>query len=161
MARSTTPRKRGISLLDAIIVIGGVLLIVVFNRMSISKLQRSLPNVNSQIVGEWKATRGSERLIFRPDKTISVIDPSPAGAPAPASPPLVQTPNAAEPAAPAAAPAAPAEQSGKYQLASTGSVYIQLDNGKKYVTTLKPETPNRFDLIDNATQGVSTFERVP
>lgn len=162
MARSTLPGRRGISILDAVIVIGGVLLIVAFNRVSISKLQRSLPNVNSQIVGEWKATRGPERLVFRADKTISVIIPSSSQASASASSaPPPDSSQIDQSASPTASQEATASQMGKYQLASGGTVNIQLDNGKKYVTTLKPESPNRFDLIDNATQGVTTYERVP
>ena len=78
--RTTPPGKRArIGTLDIIIVIVGVLGIIGYNRLSIANLQRSLPNANTQIVGEWKSTRGPEHLVFRPDKTIGVISaPGPA-----------------------------------------------------------------------------------
>src|SRR3984893_15733845 len=77
MARPTLPKKRArITVLDVVIVIGGIIGIMAFNRMSIARLQRSLPNANSQIVGEWKSTRGPEHLVFRADKTVSMIVPA-------------------------------------------------------------------------------------
>ena len=68
MARPTPPGKRTrISVLDAVVVIvvviGGVLAIIRYNWLAISRLAHSLPNVNSQIVGEWKSTRGPEHLV--------------------------------------------------------------------------------------------------
>jgi hypothetical protein len=148
MARPTQPGKRTkIRALDIVIVIGGILGIMAFNRMSIARLQRSLPNVNSQIVGEWTSTRGPEHLVFRVDKTVSMIVP-------------------ANPAEDSTAPAAPetngpAPVTGKFQVVQGGKVAIQLMNGNKYTTTISPGNPNRFDLIDSATQGVTTFERTP
>ncbi len=148
MARPTSPAKRTkISALDIVIVIGGIVGIMAFNRMSISRLQRSLPNANSQIVGEWTSTRGPEHLVFRADKTVSMTVP-------------------ANPAEDNAAPAAPetngpAPVTGKYQVMQGGKVGIQLMNAHKYSTTISPGSPNRLDLIDSATDGVTTFERVP
>jgi hypothetical protein len=156
MARPTLPKKRAkIQVLDVVIVIGGIIGIMAFNRMSIARLQRSLPNANNQIVGEWKSTRGPEHLVFRVDKTISMTVP-------------------ASPAEDNAAPAAPetngpAPVTGKYQVMQGGKVAIQLMNGNKYTTTISagdpekkiPGNPNRFDLIDSATGGVTTFERLP
>ncbi len=162
MARPTPPGKRTrISVLDAVVmivvVIGGVLAIIRYNWLAISRLAHSLPNVNSQIVGEWKSTRGPEHLVFRTDKTVSMT---------------VATNLAQDSAAPAApetgspAPAAPetngpAPVTGKYELAQGGKVVIQLMGGKKYTTTISPGNQNRFDLIDSATEAVTTFERVP
>jgi hypothetical protein len=40
-------------------------------------------------------------------------------------------------------------------------VGIQLMNGNKYTTTISPGSPSRFDLVDSATEGVTTFERLP
>ncbi|MGH6796157.1 MAG: hypothetical protein ACREDM_09705 [Methylocella sp.] len=148
MARPTMPGKRTkISVLDVVIVIGGIIGIMAFNRMSIARLKRSLPNANSQIVGEWRSTRGPEHLVFRADKTVSMIVP-------------------ANPAQDAAAPAAPettgpAPVTGKFQVVQGGKVGIQLMNGTTYTTTISPGSPNRLDLIDSATEGVTTFERVP
>jgi hypothetical protein len=148
MARPTLPGKRTkISALDIVIVIGGIVGIMAFNRMSIARLQHSLPNANSQIVGEWTSTRGPEHLVFRADKTVSMTVP-------------------ANPAEDTAAPAAPetngpAPVTGKYQIVQGGKVGIQLMNGTKYTTTISLGNPNRFDLIDSATGGVTTYERVP
>jgi hypothetical protein len=168
MARPTPPGKRTtppgtrakIKALDVVIVIGGIIGIMAFNRMSIARLQRSLPNANNQIVGEWKSMRGPEHLVFRADKSVSMTIPAnPAeGNAAPAAP--------ANPAADNAAPAAPetsgpAPVTGKYQVVQGGKVGIQLMNGNKYTTTISPGNPNRFDLIDSATDGVTTFERLP
>ena len=161
MARPTLPGKRTkISALDIVIVIGGIIGIMAFNRMSIARLQRSLPNANSQIVGEWTSTRGPEHLVFRADKTVSMTVPAkPAeDTAAPAAP--------ANPAEDTAAPAAPetngpAPVPGKYQIVQGGKVGIQLMNGTKYTTTISLGNPNRFDLIDSATGGVTTYERVP
>ena len=148
MAWPTLPGKRTkISALDIVIVIGGIIGIMAFNRVSIAKLQRSLPNANSEIVGEWTSARGPEHLVFRADQTISMTVP-------------------ATPAEDNTAPAAPetngpAPVTGKYQVVQGGKVAIQLMNGNKYSTTISPGNPNRFDLIDSTTDGVTTFERVP
>ncbi len=163
---STPPKKRtGMGILDILVVILGVVFIIGYNRLSIAKLQRSLPNANSQIVGEWKSMRGPEHLVFRADKTVSLIVP-PAPAQGNAAPAATQS-EAAAPAAPefgtsgAAAPAAPAPLVGKYQLSEAGRVFVQLSDGKKYSTTIAPQSKNRFDLIDSDTEGVTTYERVP
>jgi hypothetical protein len=173
--KGTTPPKRTkIGTLDIIIVILGVVFIIGYNRLSIAKLQRSLPNANSQIIGEWKSTRGPEHLVFRADKSVSMIWPapvqsnatpaaSPAEAPAPATPSASQT-EAPAPAAETAAPAAPettAPLVGKYQLSEAGKVFVDLSNGKRYSTIITPQNKNRFDLIDGYTDAVTTFERVP
>jgi hypothetical protein len=146
--RTTPPGKRAkIKVLDVVIVIGGIVGIMAFNRMNIARLQRSLPNANNQIVGEWKSTRGPEHLVFRADKTVSMT--------VPANPP--------EDNAALAAPETngPAPVTGKYVVVQGGKLSIQLMNGTKYTTTISPGSPNRFDLIDSATEGVTTFERTP
>jgi hypothetical protein len=146
--RTTPPGKRAkIRVLDVVIVIGGIVGIMAFNRVSIGRLQRSLPNANSQIVGEWTSTSGPEHLVFRADKTVSMI--------VPANPPE----DNAAPAAPETN--GPAPVTGKYMVVQGGKVGIQLMNGNKYTTTISAGNPNRFDLIDSATEGVTTFERVP
>jgi hypothetical protein len=160
MARQTQPGKRlKISVLDVVIVIGGIVGIMAFNRMSIARLQRALPNAN-QIVGEWMSNRGPEHLVFRADKTVSMtVSANPAEANAPAAPESgLEAPAAPEP---------PPPVTGKYQLAQGGKVIVHLMNGKNYTTILaqasakSPGNPNRFDLIDSETGGVTTFERVP
>ncbi|HXW69971.1 MAG TPA: hypothetical protein VEK34_00755 [Methylocella sp.] len=148
--------------LDILIVVIGFLGIIGYNRLSIARLQRSLPNANNLIVGEWKSKYGNEHLIFRPDKTVSLIVVQ---APAPATTTDGQQPDAKAPEAasngggetPLMAP--PVE--GKYQLTEGGKIYIQLTNGKKYSTLIQPANKNRFDLIDSFTEGVTTYERQP
>lgn len=161
MARQTQPGKRTkISVLDVVIVIGGIVGIMAFNRMSIARLQRSLPSATSQIVGEWMSNRGPEHLVFRADKTVSMtVAANPAEANAPAAPESgLEAPAAPEP---------PPPVTGKYQEAQGGKVVVHLMNGKNYTTTVgqaspkSPGNPNRFDLIDSETGGVTTFERVP
>ena len=107
--RTTPPGKRAkIKVLDVVIVIGGIIGIMAFNRMSIARLQRSLPNANNQIVGEWKSTRGPEHLVFRADKTVSMTVPA----------------NPAEDNAALAAPETngPAPVTGKYVVVQGGKV---------------------------------------
>jgi hypothetical protein len=147
MAPPSPPGKRKrISLLEWIIVIVGFTAIIGYNRINLARLQRSLPNVNSKIVGEWKAERGPEHLLFRTDESVSMTVPGPAAGD-----------NAAEAAADTSGPP---PVTGKYKLAQGGKIYIQLMNGKKYSTTISPINPNRFDLIDSETDGVTTFDRV-
>jgi hypothetical protein len=147
MAPPSPPGKRKrITLLEWIIVIGGFTAIIGYNRINLARLQRSLPNVNSKIVGEWKAERGPEHLLFRTDESVSMTVPGPAAGD-----------NAAEAAADTSGPP---PVTGKYKLTQGGKIYIQLMNGKKYATTISPINPNRFDLIDSETDGVTTFDRV-
>lgn len=146
MAPPSPPgKRRRITILEAIIVIGGFTAIIGYNRLNIARFQRSIPNVNSKIVGEWKAERGPEHLLFRTDESVSMTVPGPAGE------------NTAEATANTNGPA---PVTGKYKLTSGGKVYLQLMNGKKYSTTISPMNPNRFDLIDADTDGVTTFDRV-
>ncbi len=147
MAPPSPPgKRRRITILEAIIVIGGFTAIIGYNRLNIARFQRSIPNVNSKIVGEWKAERGPEHLQFRTDESVSMTVPgSPAGE------------NTSEATANTNGPA---PVTGKYKLTSGGRVYLQLMNGKKYSTTISPMNPNRFDLIDSDTDGVTTFDRV-
>ncbi len=151
---TTPPRNRTkFKILDIVIVILGVVFIIGYNRLSIAKLQRSLPNANTMIVGEWKSTRGPEHIVFRADKSVSLTSVRDAAqGDAPPAAPQTEAPAAPEAAAPLV---------GKYQLSEAGKVYIDLSNGKRYTTTIAPENKNRFDLIDTYTDGVTTYERVP
>jgi hypothetical protein len=144
MAPPSPPgKRRRITLLEWIIVIGGFTAIIGYNRINIARLQRSLPNVNSKIVGEWKSERGPEHLLFRTDESVSMTVPSPAASENPA--------DATKETAPV---------TGKYKLTQGGRIIVQLMNGKKYSTTINPINSNRFDLIDAETDGVTTFDRV-
>jgi hypothetical protein len=50
--------------------------------------------------------------------------------------------------------------SGKYKVDYFGTLWVTLDNGKVFKSTLNPEMPNRFDLIEMDTEAVTVFERV-
>ena len=145
MAPPRPPAKRRITVLEAVIVVVGFLAIIGYNRLNLVRLQRSLPNVNERIVGEWKAERGQEHLVFRSDESVSMTVPAPAAE---------GSESASE------GTSGPPPVTGKYKLTQGGRIYLQLMNGKKYHTTISPINPNRFDLIDSETDGVTTYDRV-
>jgi hypothetical protein len=145
MAPPRPPAKRRITVLEAVIVVVGFLAIIGYNRLNLVRLQRSLPNVNDKIVGEWKAERGPEQLVFRSDDSVTLTVPAH---------PAEGNGSAADETS------GPPPVTGKYKLTQGGRIYIQLMNGKKYSTTISPINPNRFDLIDSDTDGVTTYDRV-
>ncbi|MBO0734578.1 MAG: hypothetical protein J2P49_09735, partial [Methylocapsa sp.] len=115
-----------------------------YNRINIARLSRQLPNVNSKIVGEWKSEKGPEHLVFRSDESVTLTVPGHNG----------------DGGAGSADTSGPPPVTGKYKLTQGGKIYLQLMNGKKYTTTIHPINPNRFDLIDSETDGVTTYDRV-
>jgi len=137
-------KRRRISVLEAVVVVVGFLAIIGYNRLNLVRLQRSLPNVNDKIVGEWKSERGPAHLLFRSDDSVSMTLP----------------PAAAGDESGAGGASGPPPVTGKYKLTQGGRIYIQLMNGKKYHTTISPINPNRFDLIDSETDGVTTYDRL-
>jgi hypothetical protein len=147
MAPPSPTGKRKIPVLEMAVVVIGFLAIMGYNRMTIARLARTIPNVNSQVVGEWKSINGPEHLVFREDKSVSLTVPEsrPAG-------------GSTEQASPETA--GPPSVPGKYVLAQGGKIYVELMNGKKYTTTISPQSPDRFDLIDARTDGVSTYVRL-
>jgi hypothetical protein len=145
MAPPRPPAKRRITVLEAVIVVVGFLAIIGYNRLNLVRLQRSLPNVNDKIVGEWKAERGPEHLVFRSDDSVTLTVPA---HPAEGNGSAADETNGPPPV------------TGKYKLTQGGRIYIQLMNGKKYSTTISPINPNRFDLIDSETDGVTTYDRM-
>jgi len=86
------------------------------------------------IVGEWQAAGKPWRIVFRPDKTIASF-------PGPAQ------------------PGASASGGGVYSIDYFGTLWVKLDDGKTYTATLMAETPNRIDLIDSSSEGVTVLER--
>lgn len=144
MAPPSKPKKK-LPVLELVVVIVGFLGIMFYNRMTIARLERTIPNVNSKIVGEWKAERGSEHLTFRDDKSVTLSIPA----------------TAAPEGSAAQETSAPPPVTGKYQLGRGGRILVELMNGKKYTTTLSPQSPDRLDLIDASTDGVTTYDRVP
>src|SRR3984893_15676938 len=97
--------------------------------------------------GNGRARAGRKPVVCGADKTVSMTVPA----------------NSAEDNAASAAPETngPAPVTGKYVVVQGGKLGIQLMNGNKYTTTISPGNQSRFDLIDSATEGVTTFERVP
>lgn len=140
------PGKKKTPVLEIFVVVLGVLAIMGYNRMTIARLARTIPNVNSEVVGEWKSTRGPEHLVFREDKSVTLFVPVPGE--------VSGSTGAASEAA--SSPAVP----GKYQIAQGGKIFVELMNGNKYSTTISPQARDRFDLIDARTDGVTTYERV-
>jgi hypothetical protein len=90
------------------------------------------------IAGEWQAQRKPWRIEFKPDNTIisstgpSQPDATPGGTPG----------------------------SGKYKIDYFGTLWVTLADGKVFKATPSPEMPNRFDLIEMDTEGVTVFDRV-
>ena len=144
MAPPPPAKRRRISILEAVVVVVGFLAIIGYNRINIARLSRQLPNVNSKIVGEWKSEHGPEHLVFRSDESVTLTVPGHSG----------------DGTAGSADMSGPPPVTGKYKLTQGGKIYLQLMNGKKYTTTIHPINPNRFDLIDSETDGVTTYDRV-
>lgn len=93
--------------------------------------------VSIPIVGEWQATDKPWRVDFRPDNT------------------LVSSTGSAQPKAAEAWTSGP----GVYSVDYFGTLWVTLNNGKKFTATLTTETPNRFDLIESGVESVTVFER--
>ncbi|WOJ88908.1 hypothetical protein RZS28_13975 [Methylocapsa polymorpha] len=86
------------------------------------------------IVGEWQAAGKPWRIVFRPDKTIASFS----------------------------GPAQPgASGGGVYSIDYFGTLWVKMDDGRTYTATLMAETPNRIDLIDSSSEGVTVLERAP
>jgi hypothetical protein len=130
------PPREGIPLgriLIAVSIFGGALLIFMGTRTLTERVK--LDTV--PIAGEWQAQRKPWRVEFKPDNTVvSSTGPSP--------------PDASQ---------LWTSGKGKYKLDYFGTLWVTLDDGKVFMATLSPEMPNRFDLIEQATEGVTVFER--
>lgn len=100
-------------------------------------LQSTVTLVSIPIVGEWQATDKPWRVDFRPDNT------------------LVSSTGSAQPKAAEAWTSGP----GVYSVDYFGTLWMTLNNGKKFTATLTTETPNRFDLIESGVESVTVFER--
>lgn len=111
----------------------GVIAVIAVYGFAARQSIHAAAKVNVPIVGEWLSTGKPWRIVFREDRTMDMSFDT-----------------AAEPAQLVA---------GSYRLDSTGWVKLKLENGKAYTTNLKSQTPDRFDLIDAETEGVTTFER--
>lgn len=98
--------------------------------------QRSLQTngsvTSSALLGEWRTADGAARLLFRPDKTLSM----------------------------SGAAGQSGSEDGEYELQSAGVVLVNLKNGKRFAAHFREFTPNQFDLVDAETQGVRVFAKV-
>jgi hypothetical protein len=129
--------RQGIPIERILIVLsifGGILLILFGGRTLTERVK--LDTV--PIAGEWQAQRQPWYMELKPDKTIlSYNGPSQASASKPGAP-----------------------GKGTYKVDYFGTLWVTLDDGKVFKSTLNPEMPNRFDLIQMDTEGVTVFERV-
>jgi len=122
-----------------LIVIFGAVGVVALVFMGARQLIGSISIVKTPLVGEWRAANKPWRIVFLPDKTI-------VSSTAPSQSNGAQTWTSA---------------SGAYSLDYFGTLWVELENGRRYTATLMAESPNRFDLIDSQSDGVTVFERAP
>ncbi len=133
----TKKPRQGIPLervLIALSLFGAVLLLFFGGRTLTERVK--LDSVS--IAGEWQALRQPWHMELKPDKTIvSSTGPSQADASKPST-----------------------AGKGTYKVDFFGTLWVTLDNGKVFKAILNPEMPNRFDLVQMDTEGVTVFERV-
>lgn len=134
------PTKRpgsGVPVSRMIVTLGvlGLLGLVV---LGARQLMGTVNIVSVPLVGEWQARHKPWRLDFRPDKTI------------------------VSSAIPSASPveSGGVEAKGTYSVDYSATLWVKLSNGKIYTAALSEAAPNRFDLIESGTDGVTAFERV-
>lgn len=134
------------SLTEVVVVAAGVVaIILVYGVGARQAIHTVAAKVSVPIIGEWRAEDKPWRLTFNADRTVL-------GAATISSEPRNSEPSAAE---------ASLSGPGTYQLAATGFVKIKMQNGRTFSTQLKQDNPNRFDLIDGETDGVTTFDKAP
>lgn len=129
--------RQGVPLERVIIALGllGVALLLFFG---ISTLAPRVKLGTVPVAGEWQALRQPWRMEFKPDNTIlSSNGPSRTDASKPGT-----------------------AGKGTYKVDFFGTLWVTLDNGKVFKSTLNPDNPNRFDLIQMDTEGVTVFNRV-
>jgi hypothetical protein len=138
----TPERKKGaspgrVAIGPWLVVFGGLLLVgLVF--YGTRNLFTGVVITPPPIVGEWQAYRTPWRLTFDKEKTVvSATGPSEPDQ----SQPWVSTP-------------------GTYRIDYFGTLWVNLNDGRQYTATLRPELPNQFDLVESATDIVTVFERV-
>lgn len=122
-----------------LIVIFGAVGLIGLVALGAKQMISAISIVKTPIVGEWRAANKPWRLVFLPDKTVvSSTGPSQANS------------SQAWTSAP-----------GAYSVDYFGTLWVTLENGRRYTATLTPETPNRFDLVESESAGVTVFERAP
>lgn len=127
---SEPDKFRGVPL-NRMIVIFGVVGVLGLIVMGARQLVTAIAVSSIPVVGEWQAAGKPWRIVFQEDKTIASFPSADA-----------QTP-----------------VGGVYSVDYFGTLWIKLNDGRTYTATLSSETPNRFDLIDSASEGVTAFKR--
>ena len=129
--------REGIPLERILIALGifGVVLLLYFG---ISILTERVKFSSIPVVGEWQAQRKPWRIEFKPDNTI-------VSSTGPSNPNAGQTWSTGK---------------GKYKLDYFGTLWVTLEDGRVFMATPSPQMPNRFDLIEQATEAVTVFDRV-
>lgn len=138
----------------------GVLGLLGLIALSAKQIMGTVNIVNIPLVGEWQATQKPWRLVFRPDNTIvSSTGPSQLKT----SPPSPAEPGAADSNGSKAigsdAGSSWTAGTGTYSVDYSGTLWVKLSNGKYYTAALSAASPNRFDLIESGTDGVTAFQR--
>jgi hypothetical protein len=144
MLKETPPRApRRAAPIGALLFSLGLLLIMGIGYLAVRNIATGLVLTPPSIAGEWQAYRKDWRLKFDQDKT--VVSSTGHARSNPTDP---------ETTIPAAS------ISGTYKIDFFGTLWVTLSNGQVYTSTLRPELPNQFDVIDAATDVVTVFERV-
>jgi hypothetical protein len=126
-------KTQGATRREIIAVSLGVVAVVGLYGLAARQSIHAAPKVSVPVVGVWSSSDKPWRLVFRPDRTLDMSFD--------------------------AASEAGKLVAGSYQLDATGWLKLKLENGKVFTTNLKAQNPTRFDLIDAADEGVTTFER--
>lgn len=125
--------------LERILIMASIFGLVLLLFYGIRTLTERVKFNSIPVAGEWQAQRKPWRIEFKPDNTIvSSTGPSQTDASQPGT-----------------------SGGGKYKVDYFGTLWVTLDNGRVLKATLSTEMPNRFDLIEMDTEGVTVFDRVP
>jgi hypothetical protein len=147
--QSKKPKITPVGITELVLVCVGVTLVILVFGMAARQKIREAPTIAVPIVGDWTSGEKPMRLAFQPDRTLVLTSTSPSQ--------LHPEPGATETSAPVGGPGAPV--TGTYVVQPGGKIAIKLNNGARYIAEWKATSPNRFDLIDVATEGVTTFDR--
>jgi hypothetical protein len=124
--------------LERILIVASIFGVVLLLFYGIRTLTEPVKFTSIPVAGAWQAQRKPWRIEFKPDNTIvSSTGPSQTDASQPGT-----------------------SGRGKYKVDYFGTLWVTLDNGKVFKATLSTEMPNRFDLIEMDTEGVTVFDRV-
>lgn len=139
------PKRKytGVTRTELVLVSIGVALVIGLYGFAARQQIKRIPTITVPIVGEWQASDKPLHLSFFPDKRVVLSSTS-------------RSPSEEKESA---AAITTITVPGIYAMGAGGTVGVKLDNGAKYTVEWKALTPNRFDLIDAETQGVTTFDK--